>query len=204
MADFGATLARIALVIVIATLTATAPLALHAYSFGAGTCDAVADGNFMAWKTHHPGDNGGFAVTPDRIGFYAGEVLELRLAHATGELFVGFLLYAEDALDQRQGGFDPVPGTTFSGGLPVECSHVGHTITHDDANLLEQLRLHWAAPSSAPTTLTLRALVLRADPIAQQGTDFYEVALDLPFDPEGVFRNRFEGEPTQAERRHTP
>jgi hypothetical protein len=167
------------------------PAPVQAFPFGAGTCDAEADGSFMSSRTHHPSDDGGFALRFDRDGYYAGETLQVTLAHP-GEVFTGFLLYAEDGVGLREGLFSPAPDTTFTGGLPAECSSVGHTITHDDNIVRTDLILTWTAPAVDAVDLVFRALVLRADPMAQIGTDFYEVEATLVHDPDGVFRDRFE------------
>lgn len=165
------------------------------YSFGSGVCVAVADGGFMQGRTHHPGQNGGFGLqftTPDYI---PGETVGVTLSHAGSEQFTGFLLYAEDPFEERRGLFGLVSGTTFSGGLPAACANFGHTITHDPALLRSRLTLAWTAPTTPARNQTFRALVLRADPMAQRGTDFYEVLVPLPVSSTGVFRSRFESIP---------
>jgi hypothetical protein len=166
-----------------------------AFPFGAGTCEADADGSFMPSRTHHPGDDGGFVLGFDRDGYYAGETLVLRLSHPDGEVFTGFLLYAQDGAALREGVFDPASGSTLGGGLPAECSFAGHTVTHEDGALRDALALRWTAAAAPAPTLLFRGLVLRADPMAQQGTDFYEVAAPRVLDPDGVFRDRFEPQP---------
>lgn len=167
----------------------------EAFAFGAGTCEADADGSFMPSRTHHPGDDGGFVLQFDRDGYYAGETLVLRLSHPGGEAFTGFLLYAQDGDGVREGSFTPAPGTTLGGGLPFECSFTGHTITHEDGTLRSTLALRWSAAAAPAVALTFRGLVLRADPMAQQGTDFFEVDAGLAWDPHGVFRDRLEAQP---------
>ena len=173
-------------------LALAGPASVAAFSFGAGTCIASADGSFMGSRTHHPGDDGGFRIEPDRAGYYLDESVGLHLLPPAGEVFTGFLIYAEDEGANREGLFDLAPGTTFSGGLPFECSMMGHTLTHDENLLRSALALRWNAPASGGIDLVLRALVLRADPIAQTGTDFYEVVAPLAFVVDGVFRDRFE------------
>ena len=163
---------------------------------GRGACQAFADGSFMDWKNHHPGESGGFVLEANRADYIAGEVLGLRLHHPGGELLIGFLIYAQDASDNRYGLFTPVSGSTLSGGLSMDCANIGHTITHDVTGSLPRVRLHvslpWTAPAPGADALTFRALVLRADPMADNGTDFYEVSLELPMSVDGVFRDRFE------------
>lgn len=175
-----------------------------AFSFGSGTCEASADGSFMPWKTHHPGVHGDFVLRFSRADYLPGETLRVTLAHAGGDVFNGFLLYAQTDALVREGLFTPIPGTTLLGALPVECSTpesaaMGPTITHDQPNAPEpvrqQLALAWTAPAVAVGALTFRALVLRADPMAQSGTDFYEVTALLPMSPDGVFRDAFESVP---------
>jgi hypothetical protein len=175
------------------TLAASAPAG--AFPFGAGTCEAAADGSFMPSRTHHPGDDGGFAIGFDRAGYYAGETLVVRIAHPAAEAFSGFLLYAQDGDALREGVFDPVPGSTLGGGLPAECSFAGHTVTHEDGTLRDVIALRWTAAAAPAATLQFRGLVLRADPFAQQGTDFYELVAVRVLDPDGVFRDRFEPQP---------
>lgn len=171
-----------------------------AYPFGSGTCDASASANFMTSRIHHPGENGGFELVFSTPDYIAGETLAVTLRHSGSEVFTGFLVYPETAAGFRRGLFDPTltPGTTLMGGLPSACNGDGHTITHDQVPNNPQLRgslsLVWTAPSFAEN-LTFRALVLRADPMAQRGTDFYEVSAALPASVDGIFRSKFESIP---------
>ncbi len=173
-----------------------------AYVFGAGTCDATTSNppQFMTSRIHHPGDTGGFELVFSTPDYIAGETVAVTLRHSGSEVFTGFLVYPETAAGFRRGLFDPAltPRTTLMGGLPSECNGDGHTITHDQVpnnpELHESLRLAWTAPAVAED-LTFRALVLRADPMAQRGTDFYEVSAALPASVDGVFRSKFESIP---------
>ena len=169
-----------------------------AYSFGSGTCDALADGSFMSWKQHHPGSSGGFVLALDHADYYSGETLRLHLTHPDGELLIGFLLYAQDTQSSRRGLFTPVAGTTMTN-LPAACANVGHTLTHDLADRLprarSELSLAWTAPPASVGALQFRGLVLRADPFADDGTDFYELVLHLPAAVDGVFRSDFDSVP---------
>lgn len=161
--------------------------AAYGFPFGSGTCDASADGSFMSDRTHHPGASGGFRLVFGTPDFYPGERLGLRLEHSLSEVYSGFLIYAETATLQRDGWFEAGPGTA----LKMDCD-VGPTLTHDAPGLHPGLDLRWTAPPAPATDMTFRALVLRADPIAQRGTDFYEVTASLPVAIAGVFRDRFE------------
>ncbi len=181
--------------IMLGLMAAIVAVPCFAYPFGSGTCNAVADGSFMESRTHHPQDNGGFGLRFSTSDYIPGETLGVTLAHAGSEQFIGFLIYAENASEVRGGLFDPIPGTTFSGILPPECAIVGHTITHDDRILRSSLSLAWTAPAAPAQDLTFRALVFRADPMAQRGTDFYEVRVPLPVSTTGIFRSRFESIP---------
>jgi hypothetical protein len=172
-----------------------------AFSFGSGTCVAAADSSFMSWKTHHPGDSGGFVLDASQPDYIPGETLGVRLRHAS-EAFIGFLIYAEASLGgARHGLFTPVTGSTLSGALPQECAHAGHTITHDLSVVPVQeharatLSLAWTAPDPDASDLIFRALVLRAAPLSQSGTDFYEVSLTLPLRVDGIFRSGMEPVP---------
>ncbi len=189
--------ALIAATFALLMLPATTSLA---YVFGAGTCDASASANFMTSRIHHPGETGGFELVFSTPDYIAGETVTVTLRHSGSEVFTGFLVYPETAAGFRRGLFDPslTPGTTLMGGLPSECNGDGHTITHDQVpnnpQLRASLRLVWTAPAVAEN-LTFRALVLRADPMAQRGTDFYEVSAALPASVDGVFRSKFESIP---------
>jgi hypothetical protein len=192
--------ARVLAVTLAATCSSGAMHDAQAYAYGSGVCDAVADGGYMSPRLHHPGDAGGFAIRFDRPDYLPGERIGVQLSHAEdGEVFSGFLLYAENAALLRHGVFTPIPGTTLSGMLPAACAHFGHTITHlhgaTVAPTRARLRLSWRAPLQGEQTLTFRALVLRADPSEEVGTDFYEVQATLPQSLDGVFRDRFEALP---------
>lgn len=165
--------------------------AAHAFPFGSGSCEAVASSSYMSGRTGHPGEDGGFRLVSGRTDYYGGEVQSLRLAHEAGEVFSGFLVYAETPAQQRDGWFDPVQGTT----LKLDCGDPGPTLTHADASLWNTLVLRWIAPPAAIQDLTFRALLLRADPVARRGTDFYETWLMLRAAPDGVFRSDFDGTP---------
>ena len=169
----------------------------RAYAYGAGTCNAVADGSFMTnERTHHPGDDGGFALRFSSPDYLAGETLGVTLEHEGSEVYIGFLLYAETAGFERRGLFTRIPGTTFADSLPAPCHLVGHTITHllgpNNQQPRTRLALAWTASVLPAEALIFRALVLRADPITWRGTDFYEVSATLPPSAEGIFRSRFE------------
>lgn len=173
-----------------------------AYPFGSATCDAYtsAIGDSMSTRARHPGENGGFELVFSTPDYIPGEILAVTLRHSGSEVFTGFLLYPETADGIRRGLFDPLltPGTTLMGGLPSECNGDGHTITHDlspnNPELRQSLSLAWRSPTF-PENLTFRALVLRADPMAQRGTDFYEVSAVLPASLDGIFRSKFESIP---------
>lgn len=178
---------------------ALAAASAGAFPFGAGTCDADANGSFMtSGRIHHPGDHGGFQLRFDRPDFYAGETLQVELFHGSGQVFKGFLLYARTEGGRRDGLFQPVVGTTFSGALPGDCAQFGHTITHNNQTAPEAIRqrlvLGWTAPSGALPLedLTFYGLVLRADPFSRAATDFYELRVPLRYAPDGVFRASFD------------
>ena len=142
----------------------------------------------MEDRTPHPGDHGGFRIVFDRASYYADETLGLRLEHSGSEVYSGFLIYAETAALQRDGWFEAVTGTA----LKLDCGDVGPTLTHDAPGLHPGLDLRWTAPPVPAGDMSFRALVLRADPMAQRGTDFYELTATLSVATEGVFRDRFE------------
>jgi hypothetical protein len=172
-----------------------------AFPFGSATCEANADGSFMVtpFRTHYPGQNGGYLLEFGRPDFYAGETLRVELRHGSGGLFKGFLLYAQTPSAVREGLFTPAVGTTLGGILPAECANFGHTITHDNPNAPDPVRtrlaLAWTAPSLAPETLEFRGLVLRVDPMTQVTDAFFELRTTLPYAPDGIFRDRFDSVP---------
>jgi hypothetical protein len=170
-----------------------------AFPFGSATCEANADGSFMPTRAHLAGQDGGFALRFGRAEFYAGETLRVELRHASGGVFKGFLLYAQDAGALRAGLFMPVPGSTLGGPLPAECNAFGHTITHDNATAPDPLRsvlaLAWTAPAAPPPALEFRGLVLRAEPMSGVTDAFFELRATLPYAPDGVFRAGFDSLP---------
>jgi hypothetical protein len=195
-------MSRLPTAAVFALLVAVLAPPAAAFPFGSNTCEANADGSFMTnGRTHHPGQDGGFVLRFDRPAFYAGETLRLELSHDGGEVFKGFLLYARTAAGRRDGLFQPAVGTTFSGALPAECEHFGHTVTHNNQTAPDPIRSRqpfvWTAPDATlpPEALTFHGLVLRADPISEAATDFYELRVALPYDADGVFRSSLEGAP---------
>jgi hypothetical protein len=189
--------ARLLLCFSLGGLVAAAPVA--AFPIGSATCEANADGSFMSNREHHPGEDGGYLLEFGRDDFYAGETLRVELRHGSGGTFKGFLLYAQTALAVRQGLFTPSQGTTLSGVLPGECANFGHTITHDNFNAPDPVRvrlpLAWTAPSVAPETLEFRGLVLRVVPMTQATDAFFELRKTLPYAPDGIFRDRFDSVP---------
>jgi hypothetical protein len=190
---------RLPLRLAAAVLACAAAGSAAAFPFGSATCEANADGSFMSnGRLHHPGQSGGFVLRFDRPSFYAGETLQLTLSHEAGEVFKGFLLYARTAAARRDGLFQPAPGTTFVGALPEECAHIGHTITHNNQTAPDPIRsvqrLAWTAPGPdlPREDLVFHGLVLRADPISEAATDFYELRVALPYAADGVFRASFD------------
>ena len=167
------------------------PALALAYPSGSGTCDAVADGTFMTSRTHHPGDNGGYALTFSATAYAPGEPVSVLLSSPAQDRFIGFLLYAETGAAARVGLFSPGIETTFEGTLPPPCRGTGHTITQSQPSERTALQLQWAPPPSEMGALTFRALVLKGTS-ANHGTDFYEVFATLP-SRERIFRAGFEG-----------
>lgn len=182
-----------------AALLAAAAAPAAAFPFGSATCEASADGSFMPTRAHLAGQDGGFTLRFGRADFYAGETLRVALGHASGGVFKGFLLYAQDAGAQRAGLFTPVAGTTLGGPLPAECNAFGHTITHDNATAPDPVRsvlaLAWTAPAAPPPALEFRGLVLRAEPMSGVTDAFFELRATLPYAPDGVFRSGFDSLP---------
>jgi hypothetical protein len=168
----------------------------HAHPTGSGTCLADANSEFMAWKSHHPGETGDFQMEFSVAGYRPGEPLTVLVSHQDTEQFVGFVLYAEDAGGLRVGQFATGFGWTDVGNLDGTCAGQGHTITHAGAIPRDTLSVEWTPPVADSGPLLFKALILRSDPEADpdkpRGTDFYELREILPTAVDEVFFDGFE------------